>query len=157
MPLASAARTALEQLVAGQMVELRQMRSASDRYGRMLADAGTTPVIIGVASEADLGATIKLFCSRAIDLTGKTAIGDVFALARNAAIVIGNDTGPMHLAALSGTPCVILFGPESDPALTAPRGPKGEWLAVLRTDDLRTLPAEDVFARASALMKFRRS
>jgi endonuclease YncB( thermonuclease family) len=39
MPLASAARTALEQLVAGQMVELRQMRSASDRYGRMLADA----------------------------------------------------------------------------------------------------------------------
>jgi len=39
MPLASAARTALEQLLAGQMVELRQMRSASDRYGRMLADA----------------------------------------------------------------------------------------------------------------------
>jgi endonuclease YncB( thermonuclease family) len=37
--LASAARSALEHLVAGQIIELRQMRSASDRYGRMLADA----------------------------------------------------------------------------------------------------------------------
>ena len=121
--------------------------------GRMLADQGVVPVVIGVAAEADIGATITLFCPSAIDLTGKTTVGEVFALARGAAVVVGNDTGPMHLAALSGTPCVVLFGPESDPALTAPRGPKGEWLAVLRVDDLRALAAEDVFARASAVMR----
>jgi ADP-heptose:LPS heptosyltransferase len=30
---------------------------------------------------------------------------------QHAAVVIGNDTGPRHLAALFGTPCVTLFGP----------------------------------------------
>jgi|GEM_PF-1795554 len=30
---------------------------------------------------------------------------------QNAAVVVGNDTGPRHLATLFGTPCVTLFGP----------------------------------------------
>jgi ADP-heptose:LPS heptosyltransferase len=121
--------------------------------GRMLTDTGVTPVVIGVKAEADIAALIALVCPGAVDLTGRTAMGEVFALARGAAVAVGNDTGPMHLAALSGTPCVVLFGPESDPALTAPRGPKGEWLTVVRVDDLGQLPAEDVFGRVEAVMR----
>jgi ADP-heptose:LPS heptosyltransferase len=30
---------------------------------------------------------------------------------QHAAVVVGNDTGPRHLATLFGTPCVTLFGP----------------------------------------------
>ncbi len=33
------------------------------------------------------------------------------ALVKNAAIYIGNDSGPLHIAALNGTPCIGLYGP----------------------------------------------
>ncbi len=121
--------------------------------GRMLVDRGVTPVVIGVKAEADLAEIVRLFCPDAVDLTGRTSLGEVFALARGARVAVGNDTGPMHLAALSGTPCVVLFGPESDPALTAPRGPKGEWLTIVRVDDLNQLQADDVFGRVEAVMR----
>ncbi len=131
-------------------------RWPAENYGvlaRMLWDKGVTPVVIGAPNEADLGAFIKLICPQAVDLTGQTSLGELYDIARRAAVVVGNDTGPMHLAALSGTPCVVLFGPDSDPAITAPRGPKGEWLVVLRAEDLKALGVDEVFARAQAVMR----
>jgi len=41
------------------------------------------------------------------------------ALLEKAELFVGNDSGPLHLAALLGTPVIGLFGP-SKPALTAP-------------------------------------
>lgn len=121
---------------------------------RHLVDRGVTPVIIGSKSEADLGALIKLICPAAMDLTGRTSLGELYDLAARAAVVVGNDTGPMHLAALSGAPCLVLFGPDSDPAITAPRGPNGEWLAVLNATSLAELDADEVSARAGAMLRF---
>jgi heptosyltransferase-1 len=43
------------------------------------------------------------------------------ALLRRAAVVVGNDSGPMHLAATLGVPVVALFGP-TDPARNGPWG-----------------------------------
>ncbi|HXF99971.1 MAG TPA: glycosyltransferase family 9 protein, partial [Bacteroidota bacterium] len=45
-------------------------------------------------------------------------------LLREAALVVGNDSGPLHLAAALGTPVVGLFGPAL-PELTAPRSDRG--------------------------------
>lgn len=120
---------------------------------RMLWEKGVTPVVIGVPAEAGLGQLIRIICPATVDLTGRTSLGEVFSIARGAAVAVGNDTGPMHLAALSGGPCVVLFGPASDPALTAPRGAGGEWLAVLKVPDLGALGAEEVFARAAGIMR----
>ena len=36
-----------------------------------------------------------------------------------ASLFIGNDSGPAHMAAAFGVPCVVLFGP-SDPAIWGP-------------------------------------
>jgi ADP-heptose:LPS heptosyltransferase len=109
---------------------------------RILAGRGIAPVVIGSGAERDLAAAIP----DAIDLVGRTAIADIAELARGAVIAVGNDTGPMHLATAIGCPSVVLFSAESDPALTAPRGPGGAWPTVLRSADLADLPVERVAA-----------
>ncbi len=118
---------------------------------RMLMERGITPVVIGGRGEEDIGQIIHLFCRDAVNLIGKTSLSEILDIARQACVSVGNDTGPMHLAAMSGSPTLVLFGPESDPALTAPRGPGGEWLAVIKVDNMAELTAEEVFTRAFAL------
>jgi len=61
-------------------------------------------------------------------------IGELIALTRRARIVIGGDTGPLHLAAALGIPAVGLFGP-TDPART---GPFGERTIALRHPQSKT-------------------
>ena len=103
-------------------------------------------MVIGGPSEATLARIIADACPRAVDLTGRTAIADIAGLARHAALAVGNDTGPMHLAAAAGCPCVVLFSADSDPVRTAPRGPGGGWPIVLREADLADLPVARVAA-----------
>jgi heptosyltransferase-2 len=49
------------------------------------------------------------------------------ALLRDADLFIGNDSGPLHLAALLEVPLIGLFGPAS-PELTAPLSARGSFL-----------------------------
>ena len=46
----------------------------------------------------------------------KTTLDDIPALARAAAVTVGNDTGPMHMAALTGCPTVAIFYKKVSPA-----------------------------------------
>jgi ADP-heptose:LPS heptosyltransferase len=143
-------------LVPGASLHRPGKRWPTEYYGllaRMLWDRGATPVLIGGREEVDLGALVHLICPQAVDLIGRTTLGEIYALARGACICVGNDTGPMHLAALSGCPCLVLFGKDSNPDITAPRGPDGEWSSVARSDDLATLTAESVFEKVKALMR----
>ena len=48
-----------------------------------------------------------------------SSLSELMALARRAALFVGGDTGPMHLAALLGVKTVALFGP-TDPARNGP-------------------------------------
>jgi heptosyltransferase-1 len=48
-----------------------------------------------------------------------TSIADLFALCAEAALMISGDTGPLHIAAASGTPLVGIFGP-TDPRRNGP-------------------------------------
>jgi heptosyltransferase-1 len=59
---------------------------------------------------------------------------EMTALSRRAALFIGGDTGPMHLAVALGVPIVALFGP-TDPART---GPYSSNSIVLRHPSSRT-------------------
>jgi ADP-heptose:LPS heptosyltransferase len=63
----------------------------------------------------------------------------LFAVAAHAELAIGNDTGPMHIAASVGCRCIVLFSADSDPSMTAPRGPEGDWPIVLREKVLADL------------------
>lgn len=124
-------------------------RWPAPRYGELaahLAARGVTPVILGAKADAPIAAEVIAACPTAIDLTGRTSFADIAALAGRATFAVGNDTGPMHLIAASGCASLVLFSADSDPALTAPRGPDGAWPVVLRMDDLADLPVERVAA-----------
>ena len=78
--------------------------------------------------------------SNPVNLTGMTAPVILPALLRSAALLLSNDSGPMHIASAVGTPVVALFGPTS-PLRT---GPYGNGHRVLR----RELPCSPCFKRA---------
>lgn len=56
-------------------------------------------------------------------LAPATTLRQLAAFARRAALFIASDTGPLHLAAAVGTPCVGLFGP-TDAQRNGPYGPR---------------------------------
>jgi ADP-heptose:LPS heptosyltransferase len=59
-------------------------------------------------------------------LAPPTSVRELAAVARRARLMISSDTGPLHLAAAVGTPCVGLFGP-----MPAERnGPYGPHIAI---------------------------
>lgn len=101
------------------------------RYAELalrLAEKGIGSVAIG--TEAD-GAAVREIARRApglIDLCGRTSLAQVAALARRAECVVGNDTGPTHLAAAVGGRVVALMSDKVDPVWSAPKGPKASWV-----------------------------
>ena len=122
-------------------------RWPADRYAevaRELLRRGLTPVILGGQAEAALAGTIRAACPGAVDLTCRTTIEDIAALAAGAEVVLGNDTGPVHLAASAGAPTVVLFSAAGVPEQAAPRGPNGEWATVLQAPDLNDLGVDRV-------------
>jgi ADP-heptose:LPS heptosyltransferase len=116
---------------------------------RALAEDGHLPVIVGSAAEMPLAAEIGAACPAAVDLTGRTDLGLLAALARRARLTIGNDTGVSHLAAAAGSALIVLFSRDSDPAFCAPRG---RLVRVIAEPELKGLPAECVLAAARDLL-----
>ncbi|MEX2648120.1 MAG: glycosyltransferase family 9 protein [Alphaproteobacteria bacterium] len=123
-------------------------RWPAERFGALalrLAHRGMAPVLVG--AERDALAATHAACPAAIDLGGATSLIELAALARGAVLAVGNDSGPMHLAAVVGCPTLVLFSGASDPDLTAPRGPR---VAVLRAGRLAELDVDAVLAALPA-------
>ncbi len=97
---------------------------------------GYQPVILGTQDEAQVTAEIVSACPAALNLTGKTSLPDIATLARGAAAAVGNDTGPMHLIAATGCPCLTLFSGHSNTAKHAPMGKNSQVLQARRLVDL---------------------
>ncbi|MDO9430767.1 MAG: glycosyltransferase family 9 protein [Pseudomonadota bacterium] len=126
-------------------------RWPAERYGqlgKMLSERGYDIVIIGGLQESALARQIQRYVGQARDLTGRTDFAKVAMLGAKAALVVGNDTGPLHLAAATGAPTVVMFSSASDPELAAPRG----HVTVLRADNLAELPVSAVLQAANALL-----
>ncbi len=113
-----------------------------------IAQGGRTPVFVGLRQDGPQMTKIKAACPRAVNLFEQTTLADLVGLGRNAVAAVGNDTGPIHLIAASGCPCVVLYGPSSDPTLCAPRGPH---VITLRCSHLADLPVAAVEAVLAGL------
>jgi ADP-heptose:LPS heptosyltransferase len=133
-------------LVPGSSAHRPIKRWPARRYANLagaLLTRGITPVILGTGDESVLAREICAAMPHAIDLTNRTDLPELASLARAASLAVGNDTGPMHLIAAAGCPSVVLFSRDSDPALTAPRGPS---VTVLYRPDLAELDLAPVLA-----------
>lgn len=115
---------------------------------RDLAQAGMQVALVGGPGEAPLAAEIQALAPDAVSLCGRTDFAQVAALGAQAALCVGNDTGPTHLIAAAGAPTLVLFGADSDPRLCAPRGRR---VRVLQRDPLATLAPKTVLEAAQAL------
>jgi ADP-heptose:LPS heptosyltransferase len=117
-------------------------------FPALAAGLGMPAVVAGGPAERPLAEEIRATAPDAVDLTGRTGLFELASLARRAAVAVGNDTGPTHLAAAAGCPTLALFGDESDPALCAPRGAV---VQVLREEPLALLPPDRVAEAARGL------
>ncbi len=81
-------------------------------------------ILLGSASERPIGEIICSHCrspGKIVNLMGETELGTLVEILRHSKTIMTNDSGPMHLAAMLGTPVVAMFGP-TDPSLTGPYG-----------------------------------
>jgi len=73
-------------------------------------------VLVGTAAERDLcGRVCRPAGDRVVNLAGRTGSAELAAILERSSALLGNDSGPGHLAAAVGTPVVAVFGP-TDPS-----------------------------------------
>lgn len=92
-------------------------------FCRLLAAKGCDPVLRWGPGERDRAERIVAGSGGTASLAPPTPPAATARLASRAALFVGADTGPTHLAAAAGTPTVALFGP-TDPARFGPVGPR---------------------------------
>jgi ADP-heptose:LPS heptosyltransferase len=114
-------------LIPGSAPTRLEKRWPPERYaelGRKLIGQGLTPVVIGTAADEPALSIVCAHLPEAINLSGRTSISQLAALARRAAGVVGNDTGPIHIAAAVGARTLVLMSGQSDPVRMKPNGPE---------------------------------
>lgn len=82
-------------------------------------------LLVGGKVEHDLNQLIISLTNdqRVINLSGKVTLSQLAVVMKKASLFIGNDSGPMHIAAICGTKVIGLFGP-TDPERFGPYGTK---------------------------------
>ena len=120
----------------------------------------------GSAEVEAAGRILAAVTAPVINLVGRTSLEELAALLGRAALFIGVDSAPMHMAAALGVPVVALFGPSgefswgpwgdghvvlSSPFLCRPCGRDG-CLGSKRSDCLEAISAEVVVQAAESLL-----
>lgn len=113
-----------------------------------LADEGYEPALVGTSLDRAVGDAILAKAPDIKDLIGQTDLRGLAALLSSARLVVGNDTGPVFLAARLGAPTVMVMSRHTDPAMSAPVGPRAGWI---KEEDIRSIKPEDVLEIARNL------
>lgn len=115
---------------SGAAVKLWTAEKWAKAADRLAMQFSAAVIFTGSSAEAALISDIAVkMRERAYVIAGSTSIGQLAALYKRALLVLGPDSGPMHLAAAAGTPTVALFGP-ADPVEFAPWGDSGRHAAL---------------------------
>jgi lipopolysaccharide heptosyltransferase I len=113
---------------------------------RLVRAAGARLLVLGGPGEERLLEEVGRGLGEAAVLSGDASLLDLAALLRRAQLAVGNDCGPLHLAAALGTPTLGLYGP-TRPERNGPYGPRARALRSA-TRRMADLGVDSVFARA---------
>jgi heptosyltransferase III len=81
-------------------------------------------VLVGAAAEREQMEQLRaLWLGPSINLCGSLRVRETAAVLSRAAFFVGHDSGPMHLSAAVGTPCVAIFSLINKPGVWHPHGP----------------------------------
>jgi lipopolysaccharide heptosyltransferase I len=98
-----------------------------DRFGRVAAHLrtvhGLTPVVLWGPGEMARANAVADASDGVAIVAPPTSLRDLVALARDAALMVSGDTGPIHIAGATATPLVAVFGPTS-PGRNGPWDPR---------------------------------
>ncbi len=132
---------------------------------RIAREAGLPVVVNCGPGEEGIAGRVAQLAAAAPPLLVTASVGELMALVRDAALVVGGDTGPVHLAGAMGTPVVAIFGP-TDPARNGPlggacrvlRGPSAsnDYSRHASQYDIRRVSVEEVFRAVVELLPRRR-
>ena len=89
---------------------------------------GRDVVIVGTVADRDAGDAVLKDVPNCIDLIGQTDLAQLASLFAGCGGVIGNDTGPVFLAARSGTATLMVMGRDTNPQMSAPVGARAGWI-----------------------------
>lgn len=134
--------------------EKRWPQGAYAELARLLLAEGITPVLIGTGAEAEVLNHISARAAGCLNLCNDTSFAEIAAVGRGALAAVGNDTGPMHLVAVTGCPSLALFSAASNPAMCAPRGDK---VRVLQRDPLDERAVDEVFSMLKPWLRLDRA
>lgn len=107
----------------------------------LAAKTGAPVIVGGTSAEADLVVAITRAVHAngpVVPLAANVPLAHYAALLAAARLVLGVDSGPLHLATAVGTPTVRLYGP-SDPAIFGPWGPPNQH-AIVKSATLPCIP-----------------
>jgi len=111
-------------------------RWPAHHFAALAAQLDAPVLLLGSGKEQALCDDIARLANAArpgqcVNLAGKTALVDAFALIASAYRVVSNDSGLMHVAAAFGVPQVAVYG-SSSPEHTPPLNPQAQvvWLRV---------------------------
>ena len=87
-----------------------------------LAERGISSVVIGTKAEEAEVSAICSSCDKAVSMLNKTSLLDIPDLCARALAIVGNDTGPSHMASFSCQPTIGIYDQRT--AFAGLRGPK---------------------------------
>jgi lipopolysaccharide heptosyltransferase I len=111
------------------------------RFAGLAKEIGSDALVAWGPGEEGLAGSIGA------EVAPATNFRELSALLRNARLVIGGDTGPLHLAAALGTPVIGLYAP-TDPARNGPYGQLDRVVeAFSTTKSMEAIAIDDVMRR----------
>ena len=112
-----------------------------DKFPELAKRIGPEALVAWGPGEHDLAKSIGA------DVAPQTSLRELAFLLKNAKVVVGGDTGPLHLAAALGTPVVGIYGPTNP----LRNGPYGQLDRVVEswstTKSMDTINVDSVFNR----------
>ena len=138
-------------LVPGCSLAKPQKRWPAEKFAALatrLQAQNLAVILVGTAADRAVVDLVQSQAPASINLCGKTSIAELARLMAAADSVVGNDTGPVFLAAATGAPTIMLMGPDTDPAMSAPTGARCDWV---KGTPITKLAVDDVLDRLRGL------